>query len=149
MRLAELLVLPDRGADRIDEVHLAGAEQVVLDRGGPLHEVPGGVLLVREAGQRQRPDPDVRRRRRSRRVGGEGRVADIALLLVVAAIHEVAEDVGVEDHGRGAGAEIGADLVPGVGRPVLRARIPGSSAPTACGRPWTPRCSSRPSACRR
>src|SRR5687767_11057405 len=42
---AELLVLPDRGADRIDEVHLAGAEQIMLDRGGPLHEVPGGVLL--------------------------------------------------------------------------------------------------------
>ena len=98
MRLAELLVLPDRGADRVDEVHLAGAEQVVLGRGRPLHEVPGGVLLLGEVGHGQRPDPDIRRRRLGGRVGGERRVGDVARLLVVAAIHEVAEDVGVEDH---------------------------------------------------
>ena len=36
------------GADRVDEVHLARAEQVMLGRGRPLHEVPGGVLLAAE-----------------------------------------------------------------------------------------------------
>ena len=49
--------------------------------------------------------------------------AQISLLLVVAAVHEIAEDVGVEDRRRSAGAEIRADLIPGIGRPVLRTGV--------------------------
>ena len=95
----------------------------MLDGGRPLQEVPGGVLLGAGIVHGQRPDPDVGRGSRGRRVGREGRIAEVAGFLVVAAVHEVAEDVGVEDHGGSAGTEVGADLVPGVGRPVLRARI--------------------------
>ena len=53
-------------------------------------------------------------------IGGERSVAEVAPFLVVAAVLEIAENVGIEDHRRGAGAEVGADLIPGVGRPVLR-----------------------------
>ena len=120
---AEFLVLPDRGADRIDEVHLAGPEQVVLDRGCPLHEVPGGILLHASGVHRQRPYPDVGCRSCRRRVGRERRIAQIARFLVVAAVHEVAENIGVENHGGSAGTQVSADLVPGVGRPVLGARV--------------------------
>ena len=122
MRLAEFLVLPDRGADRIDEVHLAGAEQVVLG--------PEAHCMKYQAASFCLPKELTWPATRSRRwasgpwrpgLAAKACEAEIALLLVVAAIHEVAEDVGVEDHRRGAGAEIGADLIPGVGRPVLRA----------------------------
>src|SRR6266851_1359164 len=36
---------------------------------------------------------------------------------------EIAENIGIEDHGRRAGAEISPDLIPRIGRPVLRARL--------------------------
>ncbi len=95
----------------------------MLDGGRPLQEVPGGVLLGAGIVHGQRPDPHVGRGCSRCRVGRERRIAQVAGFLVVAAVHEVAEDVGVEDHGGSARTEVGADLVPGVGGPVLRARV--------------------------
>ena len=95
----------------------------MLGSGGPLHEIPGGIQVLGELGHGQRPDPDVRRRTLGIRVGRERRVGQLAGHGVVAAVHEVAENVGVEDHARLAGPKIRADLVPGMGRPVACAAV--------------------------
>ena len=112
--IAELVVLPDGGANGIDEVHLARAEQIMFGRRRPLHPIPGGVLLFARGVQGQRPDPHVRGRSFGFGIGCESMETEITLLLVVAAIHEIAENVGVVDGGRSASPEIRSDLVPSV-----------------------------------
>ena len=51
---------------------------------------------------------------------GECRVAGLG---IAGAVHEIAQDVGVEHHRRLACAQIGADLIPGMGGPVGRTRF--------------------------
>ena len=121
--VAEGTVRPDACACRVDKVHLAGAEQVMLGAGDPLQEVPGRVLVGRERRHRHRPDPDVGRRCLRGGVGREGRKGQVAGFGIARAVHEVAKDVRVEHHRRFACGHVGADLIPRVGRPVGRARI--------------------------
>src|SRR5436309_1841584 len=51
----ELWIVPHHLAHRVDEVHLAGAEQVVLGAARPLDEGPGGILLLAEIVHAERP----------------------------------------------------------------------------------------------